>query len=39
MTESQWLTCATPKHLLARVVVQGADRNARLFGCACCRRV
>jgi hypothetical protein len=39
MTEDTWFVCASPKLMLARVLVRGTDRKARLFGVACCRRV
>src|SRR5437660_1186476 len=39
MTETEWLTCADPRPLLAFVKKRSSDRKLRLFAAVCCRRV
>src|SRR5438067_611909 len=40
MTDAEWLACEDPEALLVFLCEPGAsDRKARLFGCACVRRV
>lgn len=40
MTEDEWLTCESPKQMIAylREHAPVSDRKGRLIGCACCRR-
>src|SRR5262245_15548392 len=39
MTEENWLTWRGPVQLLVRLGARLTDRKARLFCCACCRRL
>jgi hypothetical protein len=39
MTEAEWLTCASPERMLSFVETRLSEREARLFGVACCRRI
>jgi hypothetical protein len=37
MTESEWLTCQTPRQLFGALGELATERKVRLFACACCR--
>jgi hypothetical protein len=39
LTEAEWLASTDPKPMLDFLRGKGSDRKARLFACACCRRV
>src|SRR4051794_33865241 len=39
MTEAEWLASEDPQPMLAFVRERIGERKARLFACACCRRV
>jgi hypothetical protein len=39
MSESEWLTCADPRKMLAFLHGKANNRRLRLFACACCRRM
>jgi hypothetical protein len=39
MTEGEWLRCADPLPMLQWLGYRLTQRHARLFACACCRRV
>lgn len=39
MTEQEWLACASPEPMLRFIFDKMGRRKARLFACACCRRV
>jgi len=39
LTEAEWLASADPRPMLPSLPRGFTDRQARLFGCACCRRI
>ncbi len=39
MTEAEWLNSANYEGMLGAMGTRISRRKARLFGCACCRRV
>jgi hypothetical protein len=39
VTEAEWLTCADPHTIWEFLQIPACDRRARLFVCACCRRI
>jgi hypothetical protein len=39
MTEAEWLVCENPLRMLRAISDSIRERQARLFGCACCRHI
>jgi hypothetical protein len=39
MTEAEWLACEDPSKRMAFLGARCSGRQARLFACACCRRL
>jgi hypothetical protein len=39
MTEAEWLACTDPEPMLEFLRSRVTERKARLFACACCRRI